>query len=85
MMAWFTRIGIALLLLAAAGAGHAQVVTKKALTLSAAKKIAAAAEAEAQKIRSATGASRRWPFPARRRYRGVSPSCLKGKSSAPSA
>lgn len=49
MMAWFTRVGIALLLLATAAAGHAQVVTKKALTLSAAKKIAAAAEAEAQK------------------------------------
>lgn len=49
MKAWFTRIGIALLLLATAGAGHAQVVTKRALTLSAAKKIAAAAEAEAQK------------------------------------
>ena len=49
MMTWFTRVGIALLLLATAGAGNAQVVTKKVLTLSAAKKIAAAAEAEAQK------------------------------------
>ncbi|MCI0369897.1 MAG: heme-binding protein [candidate division NC10 bacterium] len=49
MMTWFTRIGMALLLLATVGMGHAQVVTKKALTLSAARTIAAAAEAEAKK------------------------------------
>lgn len=49
MMTWFTRVGIVLLLLATVGAGHAQVVTKRALTLAAARKIAAAAEAEAKR------------------------------------
>jgi glc operon protein GlcG len=46
---WYLRIGVALTLSAIAVTAHAQVVDKKALTLEAAKKIAAAAEAEAKK------------------------------------
>jgi glc operon protein GlcG len=46
---WYLRIGVALILSAIAVTAHAQVVDKKALTLEAAKKIAAAAEAEAKK------------------------------------
>ena len=38
----------ALLLLGLAASGHAQIIDKKALTLEAAKRIAAAAEAEAK-------------------------------------
>jgi glc operon protein GlcG len=41
-------IAAALLLLSLAAAGHAQIIDKKALTLEAAKRIAAAAEAEAK-------------------------------------
>jgi uncharacterized protein GlcG (DUF336 family) len=49
-MTFFTRIAIASITLALAGAGFAQqLATKRALTLEVAKKLAAAAEAEAAK------------------------------------
>jgi len=46
---WYLRIGVALILSAIAVTTHAQLADKKVLTLEAAKKISAAAEAEAKR------------------------------------
>ncbi len=55
-MMWFRGVGVALVLLAVAGSGHAQVVEKKALTLDGAKQVIAAAVAEARRLNAPGGA-----------------------------
>ncbi len=47
-MTFLKSVGVALAMTAVATVGHAQVIDKKALTLDAAKKVAAAAEADAK-------------------------------------
>ncbi|MGE5850588.1 MAG: heme-binding protein [Candidatus Methylomirabilota bacterium] len=54
-MTWLRGMGIALVLLAMAGSGHAQVVDKKTLTLDGAKQIIAAAMAEARRLNAPGG------------------------------
>ena len=51
-MTWFKSAVVAAVILATAGSAHAQVVTKKALTLDGAKQVIAAAAAEAKKNRA---------------------------------
>ena len=55
-MTWLRGMGMALVLLAVAESGHAQVMAKSALTLDGAKQIIAAAVAEARKLNAPGGA-----------------------------